>query len=253
MKPGNDSLNFDKLLAPIMLLRSGKHWALDLFKRCGWLVKRRAVRRRAGAWRRSSIVAADCQILEQRVLLSTITVTSLADSLNAGNGVTLRDAIQAANTDASVDGSAAGQAGVQNVIVFQPGLSGTISLDSALGQMTISSSVDIQGLGAANTIIDAHHNSRIFQITSGAGAVTLDSLTIENGKSSATGIYNGGIYNGGGAIQDQSRETLTILNSIVTGNSTLGYAADGGAILKFGPLAVTNSTFSGNSTGGDYA
>src|SRR5690242_1078413 len=131
-----------------MLFRSGRHWMIDLFTRCGWLVKRRPARRRGGAWGRTSIVAAECQILEEPVLLSTITVTSLADTLNAGNGVTLRDAIQAANTDASVDGSVAGETGVQNVIVFQAGLTGKISLTN--GQFMISSSVDIQGLGAAN-------------------------------------------------------------------------------------------------------
>jgi CSLREA domain-containing protein len=172
-----------------MLFRSGKNWIFDLFLRRGWLVKRRRFRRRQETGSRPSIVAAECQCLENRTLLSTITVTSLADTLNAGaaNGVTLRDAIQAANTDSSVDGSVAGQAGVQNVIDFQAGLNGTILLDTGLGPMSISSSMKIEGLGAANTTIDAQHNLRIFNITATAGDVTLDSLTIENGKTTDNG------------------------------------------------------------------
>src|SRR5947207_2596034 len=141
-----------------MLFCRGRNWAERLFLRRGWLAKRRRVRR-AGRWNPLSTIPAEC--LEQRILLSTITVTSLSDNVTADGQVTLREAIQAANTDASVDGSVAGESGVQNVIVFQPGLTGTIPLNAALGQMTISSSLTIQGLGAASTIIDAQHNSRI--------------------------------------------------------------------------------------------
>src|SRR5437016_5177157 len=159
-----------------MLFRSGKNWAFDLFVRRGWLVKRRRLRRREANWNRPAIVAAECQRLEERILLSTITVTSLADPAGAHSGVTLRDAIQAANT---------GQAGVQNVIVFQAGLNGTIAL--ANGQFTISSSMIIQGLGAANTIINAQQNSRIFYVANAVGNVTLDGLTLENGKTTADG------------------------------------------------------------------
>lgn len=119
-----------------MLFRPGKSWVQDWFLRIGWL-KRQKVRlhRRRNSRGLPAPVAAECacfgtEELEPRILLSTITVTSLADTLNAGasNGVTLRDAIQAANTDTSVDGSVAGEAGVQNKIVFQAGLNGTIAL-----------------------------------------------------------------------------------------------------------------------------
>jgi CSLREA domain-containing protein len=226
-----------------MLFQTGKSWVLDFFRHRGWLVNRRPkFRRRPSSWNPQSTIPAEC--LEERVLLSTITVTSLADTLNAGasNGVTLRDAIQAANTDARVDGSVAGVAGVQNVIVFAPGLTGTIKLGQ--GQLTISSTMEIDGLGAGKTIIDAHQNSRIFGITSAAGNVTLDGLTIENGIASDTG----------GAIQVQSRGTLSILNSTLTGNSTTGETASGGAVCDWdGTLTVTDCTLTGNSTIGDNA
>ncbi len=216
-----------------MLFRSGKNWILDLFLRRGWLVRRRPVRRRVTSWGRPSNAAAECQILEERVLLSTITVTSLADTLAAGaaGGVTLRDAIQAANTDTSVDGSVAGEAGVENVIVFQAGLNGKVALTN--GQFTITSSLAIQGLGAANTIIDAQHNSRVFDITSTAGDVALGGLTIENGKTIDNGSQDTSPGTGeGGAIRSVATGSLTITNSTLSGNSTTGAYAFGGAIYS---------------------
>ena len=237
-----------------MLFRSHKNWIFDLFLRRGWLAKRQRLRRREQTWSRPSTVAAECQCLEERILLSTITVTSLADSLNAGNGVTLRDAIQAANTDTSVDGSVAGEANTQNVINFTPGLAGTIAL--SLGQLTISSTMKIEGLGAANTIIDAQQSSRIFNITVMAGNVSLDSLTLENGMTTENGpgSENAPPGNGeGGAIQSFSTGTLNVQNSVLSGNSTTGNAAAGGAIFASAPIVLTNSTLAGNFTTGVVA
>ena len=54
--------------------------------------------------------------LEEREVPAVITVTSLADNTTADGQVTLREAIQAAETDASIDGSAAGSGA--DTIVF---------------------------------------------------------------------------------------------------------------------------------------
>jgi len=231
-----------------MLFRSGRHWTRTLFERCGWLIRRRPTLRRRTAWNWPARVAAECQLLEQRTLLSSITVTSLADTLGAGNGVTLRDAIQAANTDTSVDGSVAGQAGIQNVIVFQAGLNGRIALTN--GELTISSSLKIQGLGAANTTIDAQHNSRIFDVTSTAGDVTLDGMTLENGRTTDNGsafISSPGTGEGG-AVRSVSTGTLIVANSSLTGNSTAGTYAFGGALYSSGAMTVTNCSLTANFT-----
>ncbi|MFM7831653.1 MAG: CSLREA domain-containing protein, partial [Planctomycetaceae bacterium] len=61
------------------------------------------------------------QSLENRILPATITVTSLDDNLNADGFITLREAIQAANTNKAVDGSVAGTVG-EDTIVFAPAL-----------------------------------------------------------------------------------------------------------------------------------
>src|SRR4051794_35106419 len=73
---------------------------------------------RHGSWgRRAPCVS---EALERRVLFASIVVTDLGDNTTIDRKVTLREAIQAAETDTSVDGSAAG-AGA-DVITFAPAL-----------------------------------------------------------------------------------------------------------------------------------
>jgi hypothetical protein len=211
--------------------------------------------------------------LEPRSLLSVITVTSLADNLTVDGKVTLREAIAAANTNSSVDGSVAGQSGVQDKIVFQAGLTGSINLDPALGQLVISDSVQIVGLGAKNTVIDAQHHSRVFDVTASAGDVTFASLTVTDGATTADLASGGGILflspgmltlnsvavsgnsvtgagaRGGGIFTESS--ALTVLNSTISGNSTAGGGGDGGGIFsQSGAVTLVNSTLAGNSVAG---
>jgi hypothetical protein len=184
-------------------------------------------------------------VLEVRQLLSTITVTSLADNTTTDGLVTLREALTAANSNKSVDGSTAGQAGVQDVIVFQSGLTGTVHL--ALGQLPITDSVRIVGLGAGSTDIDAGGLSRVFAATSTAGNVEFDNLTISGGKTTAN-------FDSGAGIQFKSTGTLTLLNSVVSNNATTGIRSYGGGIFTgSGAVTMTNSVLAGNSTTGGYA
>jgi len=71
-----------------------------------------------------------------------------------GDGqISLREAIEAANTNQSVDGSTAGQPG-NDAIVFAPALNGQ-PLVLTQGQLGISEPLFITGNGAAKTVIDA--------------------------------------------------------------------------------------------------
>src|SRR5262245_39233352 len=101
-------------------------------------------------------------VLQDRCLPATITITRLAANQPADGKVTVREALEAANTNARVDGASAGEAGVDS-IVFQPGLVGTINLNGT--QLEIMESVTSQGLGPALTVLDAGGLSRIFEIT----------------------------------------------------------------------------------------
>jgi predicted outer membrane repeat protein len=145
-------------------------------------------------------------LLERRCLPST--VTNLNDS---GTG-SLRDAIASGGT-----------------VDFQPGLSGTITLTT--GSLEISENLSIEGPGAGVITVSGNKQFEVFRIDSSVTASILG-LTIANGFS---GDFAGGIGNLG---------TLTVINSVISGNSTGDRG--GGIYNKEGTLTVINTTIWGN-------
>src|SRR6516165_2698205 len=132
------------------------------------------------------------EVLEDRTVLSTWTVTSPADS---GDG-SLRAMIAAA------------QSGDQ--IVFDQSLQGqTITLTS--GQLTVTKSLDIGGLGSDELTLSGNHASRVFAISGGV-TVTIAGLTITDGR--VVGDKRGGILNVG--------STLTLAHDVLSVNNAPG-------------------------------
>jgi predicted outer membrane repeat protein len=116
----------------------------------------------------------------------------------------------------------------------------------------IGRAVTINGAGASSTIVDGGGtNCILMQCTKSVFtinqpfAVILSGLTIKNGyNGSETGAYP---YGASGGIQIAAAANVTVMNSILSNNSTFNYY--GGAICLChinGTLTVRNSTFSGN-------
>ena len=153
-------------------------------------------------------------------------VNSLADP---GDGActnsecTLREAIAAA------------QSGER--ITFKNNLHGTIALTA--GQLTVANGLAIDGPGPDRLAISGQNASRVFQIDPGPG-VTISSLTITGGKAAGSA---------GGGIQVAVDGRLTLIGSMVTGNSA---EFDGGGINAGGTLTLVGTTIAGNTanTGG---
>jgi len=160
-------------------------------------------------------------------MLAVITVTNLADS---GPG-SLRDAIAIANST------------VDDEIQFS--VNGDISLTSHL---EITETLTITGPGQNSLTIDAQQNSRIFYTSGPNIDFTISGMTLTGGRTSADFPLGEG-----GAIRSLSFGTLTIEDSIITGNSTANFRGRGGAIQADGDVVLTNSTLSGNSTAGDQS
>ena len=125
------------------------------------------------------------EALEARLLLSTTyTVASLADAVAADGFVTLREAIQAANTDTAVNEAPAGSGA--DTITFAPSLfaggPGTITLGGT--ELALSSNLTITGPGATQLTVNANNASRIFNVAS--GTVSISGLTITGGVGSWT-------------------------------------------------------------------
>ncbi|MBC8355772.1 MAG: VCBS repeat-containing protein, partial [Planctomycetes bacterium] len=192
-------------------------------------------------------------------MLATITVTKLADDTTVDAQVTLREAILAANTDTSVDGSSAGDGA--DTISFAQNLFGsprTITL--ALGELPITEALTITGPGQDVLTIDAQQQSRILNVFPGIATgdfdVTVDGLTLTGGRTTGSNQIINGILestHSGGAIRFDSLGTLALINSTISKSSTAGDFALGGGIRSLGALELTNSTISGNSTKGSNA
>ncbi|MGI8551158.1 MAG: choice-of-anchor Q domain-containing protein [Dehalococcoidia bacterium] len=202
----------------------------------------------------------------------SFTVNSAADTTTSGTpcqsgaaGCSLRQAIQ--ETNALPAGSNVTITLPANTYLLSPSLGG-LSLRPA----NLLSGVRIFGAGQSTTIIDGGHTStvtgvQVLTISSRAGAVVINGVTIQNGNAANT--HGGGINNDGtltltnstlsgntsaffgGGISNQG--TLTVTNSTLTGNAANVYSSgysNGGGISNFGTLTVANSTLSGNSASG---
>ncbi|HQY64437.1 MAG TPA: CSLREA domain-containing protein, partial [Polyangiaceae bacterium] len=80
-------------------------------------------------------------------IAATITVTTLVDELNADGDCSLREALQAANTNAAVDACTAGAAGLDTVVLP----AGVIPLSVTI---SVSDAVIVRGAGRASTTIN---------------------------------------------------------------------------------------------------
>jgi hypothetical protein len=164
------------------------------------------------------------ELLEERVVPSTITVQNNADS-GAGS---LRAALLSANSGDTINFATGGLTGGQ-----------TITLTS--GSLSPDVNVTITGSGAPPvTIIDA--GNRAFDFTnSNVTSATLQDLTIQGAASDA---------NNGGAILSAvgGNFELTIEQCTISNSST--NAAGGGIANKSGTLNLIGDTISGNTSTG---
>ncbi|MEZ6091000.1 MAG: DUF11 domain-containing protein [Pirellulaceae bacterium] len=184
--------------------------------------------------------------LEDRRVLAALVVNSFEDNLTSGDGlVTLREAIIAANTDATTDLNETGS-GADTITfeagLFTPGSSEMVSL--SLGELAITSDLSIEGPGANVLTIDAQNNSRIFDVSDGAGTlinVSISGLTMARGFADDGNPQQFSDGDVGGAIK--SRENLTITDSVIRdSNATSG----GGISIDGGSTTLLRSTISGN-------
>lgn len=151
---------------------------------------------------------------------SIVPVTSCADD---GGFDTLRHAVLTANPGDTIDLSALQCSG----ITLQ---SGAITIGAT--DLTISGPAD------RTFTIDGNHQSRVF-VHAGSGQLTLQNLTVANGRRDVDKAYGGCIY---------AKGSVTLQQAVVTGCVAHGQSiAAGGAIFAQGSLAVTASVLSANT------
>jgi hypothetical protein len=166
-----------------------------------------------------------------------------------GNG-SLREAITQANINPGVDtiDFSGGE--------FEDNTADIITLTS--GELSITDSLIINGLGAEVLTVSGNNTYRVFNISQPGTEATINGLTIVNGSADGNG-NGGGIHNQsvlnlnnsiisdstatfGGGIYNEG--TTTLVETLISDNSA---DIEGGGIANFGTLTVTQSSLSGNS------
>ena len=189
--------------------------------------------------------------LEDRRMLATMVVTDLGDgslaSLAGDGQLSLREAIEAVNTGAPVDGIAplVGEFGTSDTILFQTALfsGGQQTLALTAGQLELAKSVVLFGPGSSLLTIDAQQNSRVFSIASGSDDYFITDLTLTGGLTIA-------LDQDGGAVRSMSTGRLTFRNTVITNNAVTNRFSTGGGISSLGQVVLVDSTVSNNRTAG---
>jgi CSLREA domain-containing protein len=172
---------------------------------------------------------------------AAITVNTTANELNSDGDCSLREAVEAANTNAAVDGCAAGSGSELDTIEFAVGRGQTITLagvrldiqdDAGLTINGQKKNITIRGSGASQV---PSITPTLFVVDPGT-VFNLKNLTVADAHSTH---FSGALNN--------DRGNVKVINSTFSGNSAIEF--NGGGIANFGTLTVINSTFSENSAG----
>ena len=219
--------------------------------------------------------------LEDRWLLANVTVGNTNDVVDGStasiaaliatpgaDGISLREAILAANADAAAD-----------TIDFGPSVTGTIQLTNVghAGELFIANHLTISGPGASLLTVRAFDPSatlgdgaRIFNIVNpffqtstvaisgltltggdvngnGGAIYNVENLTVTNCTISGNSVGTTTIGNSGGGIANRSGGNLTVIASTISGNASKGHG--GGIYSYLGSLTIAQSTISGNAAG----
>lgn len=187
---------------------------------------------------------------------TTLRVTTLEDELNEDGDCSLREVIEAANENISMDACGSGSPVLTDTITFD--IEGTIIVTGQLsvtegGPLIIDGGDVITTSGGGTTNIWIVQNAEL----------TLKSLSIANGVSAnGSGLYllsgnlqiiNCQFLNNitdlgvGGAIYNKEG-TLSIIGSVFSGNFA---QYPGGGIYNLGNMTISESTFFENASGGE--
>ena len=190
------------------------------------------------------------EALEDRRLLSVTpyVVDSLGDIVAEDGFVTLREAIQAANTNAIVGDAHAGSGEETDVITFSPEVFGGM-IDLEEGRLEITDSVDIRGPGVDALAIGGSQGAAFLILD--ASDVAVSGLTIRDvgpagmlAVQSELTVSDVAVYRCRVGIWAVNHSTLAVSDSVLSDNES----AHGGGIRAYdSDVTVMDCDFTGNT------
>tara|TARA_R110002049_G_scaffold285698_4_gene467102 strand:- start:273992 stop:277405 length:3414 start_codon:yes stop_codon:yes gene_type:complete len=205
-------------------------------------VRREAENRRGGETRRRRL---SVQQLENRRVLAAYVVNTAVDVVDEGdNVISLREAIALANESAAAD----------TITFDETVFASPTEIDLLFGELSISNPLELVGPGPGQLTIDAQNASRVVNIVALSGDVTIKGLTLTGGRTSDDNVESEGVtettYSGAG-VRFVTDGTLTMMDTVITGNETTGVSATGGGLFADrGTVNVIDSVISMNRTRG---
>ena len=195
------------------------------------------------------------ECLESRALLTLFVVNTLTDTLNDSLGVSngqlsLREAIQASNTNGVFGDAAAGSPDGDTIVFADSLMGGTVQLQQ--GEFLLSD--DIQVIGSTTGAglspglsLSAGDLSRVFRINALAAAgsrsdVAISNLILSDGNASVAAGENGGAVLIG-ASENVTLTNLTVRDSVAAGNG-------GGISIGAGTSVIINGVSLLNNAAG---
>ena len=216
----------------------------------------------------SSVALFASVLLFASVAAVDIPVTAPDDHMGFNGDCSLREAIEAANTDTVVDACPAGK-GVDIILIP----TGTITLSvspvttdtNATGDLDLLTEMTLQGVDARTTVIDGAGIDRILHISATA-SVTVADMTLTNGHAPDGIPYNEyenppGDGGHGGAVLNEGTlwmQRVTVSESRAGNGGRMGGSAPpwppasagkGGGIYSSGVLSIVQSAVIGNRAG----
>lgn len=166
-----------------------------------------------------------------------LVVNTVADSVAGDGKCSLREAVQAADTDLAVEECPAGQAG-HDTIVFDPALADQTIVLTSLLQLQSALTLDGEGL---NLTLSGEGQTPLLSLLS--SDISLKNLTLANGK--LTAAVKGAAVKVTVGKEAIHLENLRFLNNTAQSNTDEGH---GGALSVAGSASVTgvNLWFQGN-------
>jgi CSLREA domain-containing protein len=203
---------------------------------------------------------------------ATINVTTDEDEYGGGpgTGCALREAIEAANSDAGFGGCRRGDGRdtvripVGTFRIEIESFSSDIPNPPGEGDFNVTTPMAIVGAGRAATRLDGADLDRLFYVAAGTARVTFSNLTVQHGRPGNPSMrYGGGIHAGspvtftnirffdnhgsvGGGLY--ANAPVVLRNSVFSEN--VADLSDGGGANLFDGGIITSTTFSSNSASG---